>query len=245
MKTFTDKPLHQFDQVKYDNVSWNLDKNLDQLNGGLDSNNLPVFSVGDQHLAEPQPVGSFTGGTVTQWRYGMPSQQYNFSRRAETFEGAGDIWTPILEVDLDTDTWSPGYNRLVDFDSSFQPLPLKFEAKEGMLVGCATVDWEHGNNVFNVDTGGGVFGARGRGNDWWTEWAVFINNVLVARTGAIYPRRHTTQIPFSVACGSQPIVIDLGVKINTWRASGSPSLDTTSTPFKLFSATMWCRNHYR
>jgi hypothetical protein len=45
MKTFTDKPLHQFDQVKYDNIACNLDKHLDQFNGGLDSNNLPVESI--------------------------------------------------------------------------------------------------------------------------------------------------------------------------------------------------------
>jgi len=245
MKTFTDKPLHQFDQVKYDGVSWNLDKYLDQLNGGLDSNNLPVLSVGHANLVEPSVQGSIVGGAVTKWTINMPSQTYTFSRRAESKEGGGDIWTPLFETDLDTDTWSPGWNRLVDLDPNFQTAPIQFEAREGMLVGCVTVDWEHGNNVFNVDTGGGVFGPRGRGNEWWSEWAVFVNNVLVARTGAIYPKRHTTQIPFAVACGSQPITIDLGVKINTWRVTGSPSLDTTSTPFKLFSTTTWCRNHYR
>ena len=246
-KTFTDKPLHQFDQVKYDNVSWNLDKHLDQFNGGLDSNNLPVASVGEAKLVEPSPAGSTYSGPVTQWGYTMPSQAYYFTRRAQSSEGGGDIWTPLFEIDLDQDTWSAGFNKLVDLDNNFINFPLLFNAKEGMLVGCATIDWEHGNQVFNVNVGGDppVNAPRGRGNEWWSEWAVFVNNVLVARTGEIFPRRHTTQLPFAVACGSQPVQIDVRCKINTWRVSGSPNLDTTSMPFKLFGATIWTRNHYR
>ena len=244
-KTFTDKPLHQFDQVKYDNIAWNLDKHLDQFNGGLDSNNMPVDSVGQAKLAEPIVPFADTAGPVTKYASVMPSQAYYFSRRSATKEQAKTIWEPIFETDLDTDTWSAGFNKLVDLDSGFALFPLQFDAKEGMLVGCATIDWEHGNQVFNVSLGGGVNGPRGRGNEWWSEWAVFVNNVLVARSGYIYPRRHTTQLPFAVPCGSQPVQIDVRVKLNTWRVSGSPNFDTTSSPFKMFGATLWTRNQYR
>ena len=233
MKTFTDKPLHQFDQVKYDNIAWNLDKHLDQFNGGLDSNNMPVDSVGEAKLVEPAPNQPGLSGPVTKFSSEMPTQAYYFSRRSNTQEQAKLIWEPIFETNLDTDTWSAGFNKLVDLDSGFALFPLQFDAKEGMLVGCATIDWEHGNQVFNVSTGDGP------------EWAVFINNVLVARSGYIYPRRHTTQLPFSVPCGSQPVQIDVRVKLNTWRVSGSPNFDTTSSPFKMFGATLWARNHYR
>jgi len=247
MKTFTDKPLHQFDQVKYDNIACNLDKHLDQFNGGLDSNNLPVESVDATKLANPSVLSVPSSVDVTKHSTKMPSQSYYFSRRSNTLEQGKLIWEPIFETDLDTDTWSAGFNKLVDLDNGFAIFPLQFDAKEGMLVGCATIDWEHGNQVFNVslDTEPATFGPRGRGNDWWSEWAVFVNNVLIARTGYIFPRRHTTQIPFAIPCGSQPIQIDCRVKINTWRVGGSPSLETTSTPFKLFSATLWTRNHYR
>ena len=244
-KTFTDKPIHQFDQVKYDNLDWNLNKHLDQFNGGLDSNNLPVLALGETKLLEAFTPIPDLSGPITKISSEMPSQAYYFTRRSATQEQAKTIWEPIFETDLDTDTWSAGFNRLVDLDNNFASFPLRFDAKEGMLVGCATIDWEHGNNVFNVDVGGGFFAPRGRGNDWWSEWAVFVNNVLVARTGNIYPRRHTTQLPFAIPCGSQPVEIECRVKINTWRANNSPNLDTTSTPFKLFSATIWTRNHYR
>lgn len=79
MKTFTDKPLHQFDQVKYDGVSWNLDKYLDQLNGGLDSNNLPVLSVGHANLVEPSAQGPFVGGSLTKWTVDMFTNLYILS----------------------------------------------------------------------------------------------------------------------------------------------------------------------
>jgi hypothetical protein len=65
MKTFTDKPLHQFDQVKYDNIACNLDKHLDQFNGGLDSNNLPVESIDATKLANPSVLSVPSSVDVT------------------------------------------------------------------------------------------------------------------------------------------------------------------------------------
>ena len=128
----------------------------------------------------------------------------------------------------------------LDQAGGFDNFPLQFDAKEGMLIGCAVVDWEHGNDVYDVTAG-----PRGRGNGWWTELQVYVNNIGVARTGRIYPRRHTTQIPFAVPCGSQPIQIDVRVKLNNWYVGGAPSLQGHATEFKVFSARIWCRNQYR
>ena len=241
-KQFSDIPLHQFDQVKTDNVTKNLDKYLSTFNGSLDSNNLPVLSVTEDKLLDPI-AGTSATGVVTKTTSIYPSQTYHFSRRSTDIEGGNDVSVPLIEVDLDSDTWSAGLNRLVTFDSNFQTWPLQFDAREGMLVGCVTMDWEHGNNVFNTLPGPSP---RGRGNEWWTEWVVFVNNVPVAKTGWIFPRRHTTQIPFAIACGSQPVNIEARVRINTWWVDGAPTVnETESTPFKVFSGTIWCRNHYR
>ena len=240
-KTFTDKPIHQFDQVKTSNITTNLDKHLDEINGGLDSNNLPVDSVDKDSLKLPinSPLG--TSGAINKYGTIMPSQAYY-----QVFTGAAaDIYTPITKVNLDSDTWSAGFNTIPELDATYEAFPLSFDAREGMLIGCATIDWEHGNNVFNVDDGDGNFVARGRGNDIWTEWQVYVNNVAVARTGKIFPRRHTTQIPFAVPCGTQPVTVDCRVQLNTWRSVGSPTLETTSTDFKIFSASIWIRNQYR
>lgn len=239
-KTFTDRPIHRHDQVKTDNVTANLDKTLDQLNGGLDSNNMPVRSVTTEKLKVPTDTSILSGG-LDKFSIEFPTQSYHKSEISGRTTG-NNIYTPKFSIDLDTDNWNAGFNELSGLDSQFVNFPLQFDAKEGMLVGCLTVDWEHGNNVFDV----GTHGPRGRGNDWWTEWQLYVNSIPVARTGYIYPRRHTTQLPFAVACGTQPVTITARVLINTWWVDGGPSLtQQESTDFKVFSATLWCRNQYR
>lgn len=246
-KMFTNKPINRLDQVKTNNITTNLDKYLDELNGDLDSNNLPVKSINQDKLRNPNvPLADITGPIVKE-SASMPTQAYYRSRRSYNEDGgASDIYDPVLEVDLEADSWSAGFNRLSHLDSGFNNFPLQFDAKEGMLTGCAVIDWEHGNQVYAVPRNG-ANPPIGRGNDWWTEWAVFVNNVLVARTGFIYPRRHTTQLPFSVACGSQPVQIDVRCRINTWFVTNSPAAagDYIPTDFVVFSAELWCRNQYR
>jgi len=246
-KTFTDKPLHQFQQVKTDNITANLDKHLDEFNGGLDSNNLPLFRVDQDNIKLPTNPGGISGNVVKNNIIFQTQAYYETYRTYNQDGGASDIYDPVLSVDPSQDFWSAGFNRLAELDTSggFDNFPLQFDAKEGMLIGCAVVDWEHGNDVYSVDDGDGNIVPRGRGNDWWTELQVYVNNVGVARTGRIYPRRHTTQIPFAVACGSQPIQIDVRVKLNNWYASGAPSLQGHATDFKIFSARIWCRNQFR
>jgi hypothetical protein len=237
-KTFTDKPLHQFQQVKTDNITANLDKHLDEFNGGLDSNNLPLFRVNQDNIKLPTNPGGISGGVVKQSIIFQTQAYHETFRTYNQDGGASDIYDPVLTVDPSVDFWSAGFNRLAELDTSsgFDNFPLQFDAREGMLIGCAVVDWEHGNDVYSVDDGDGNIVPRGQ---------VYVNNVGVARTGRIYPRRHTTQIPFAVACGSQPIQIDVRVKLNNWYASGAPSLTGHATDFKIFSARIWCRNQFR
>lgn len=246
-KTFTDKPLHQFQQVKTDNITANLDKHLDEFNGGLDSNNLPLFRVDQDNIKLPTNPGSSSGNVVKN-NIVFQTQSYHETYRTYNQDGgASDIYDPVLSVDLSQDFWSAGFNRFAELDTAggFDNFPLQFDAREGMLIGCAVVDWEHGNDVYSVDDGDGNIVPRARGLDWWSELQVYVNNVGVARTGRIYPRRHTTQIPFAVACGSQPVQIDVRIKLNNWYASGAPSLQGHSTDFKIFSARIWCRNQFR
>ena len=246
-KTFTDKPLHQFQQVKTDNITANLDKHLDEFNGGLDSNNLPVKRISRQNIKLPQNRQAFVGSIIKNKILFQTQGYFETYRTYEQDGGALDIYDPVLVVDPSQDFWQAGFNRLAELDTSggFDNFPLQFDAREGMLIGCAVVDWEHGNDVYQVDDGGGIFVPRGRGNDWWSELQVYVNNVGVARTGRIYPRRHTTQIPFAVACGSQPVQIDVRIKWNNWKAQDAPSLDGHATDFKIFSARIWCRNQFR
>jgi len=243
-KSFTQIPTNDLQAAKPENLNDNLDKYLSEFNGNLDGHNNPVETVREQHFILPNG-GTFNDvvGNVLQLGTSYATQAYFKTRRSSSFEEALNVFTPLLEIDLDQDSWSKGFNILTQF-TDFEDFPLVFEAKEGMLVGCAIIDWEHGTQVFNVPVGEG-FNERSRGFDWWTEWGVFVNNVLVARSGQIYPRRHTTQIPFAIPCGSQQITVDVRFITITNRAPGGPSLNTTSSNFNLFSAEIWCRNEYR
>lgn len=244
MKVYTQIPITDNNQVKAETISANLDKYMAEFNGRMDSNNMPVLSVQTQHLATPEVPYADTAGDNVKYASEFPSQSYHWTTINNQTVG-NDIWTPTFELDLDSDSWSKGFMKLPPLDSRWDDWQLNFDSKEGMLIGCATVDWEHGNQVFDVATEqGNALG--GRGYDWWTEWAVFVNNVMVARTGWIYPRRHSTQIPFSIPCGSQNIEIDVRCRVNTWRAKDSVLADeTTSSNFYIWSTSVWVRNHYR
>ena len=243
-KAFTQIPTNDLQSVRPENLNENFDKYLGEFNGNLDGHNNPVETIREQHFILPNDgVFSDVSADVLQLGTSYATQAYFKTRRSSSFEIASDVWTPILTIDLDQDSWSKGFNILTQF-TDFEDFPLVFEAKEGMLVGCATIDWEHGTQVFQVTVGEGNAN-RSRGFDWWTEWGVFVNNVLVARSGQIYPRRHTTQIPFAIPCGSQQIVVDVRFITITNRASNSPNTTTDSSDFNLFSAEIWVRNEYR
>ncbi len=246
-KSFTQIPTNDLQAAKPENLNDNLDKYLSQFNGNLDGHNNPVETMREQHFILPND-GTFSdtapGADSLQLGTSYATQAYFKTRRSSSFEGVGlDVWDPILSINLDTDSWSKGFNILTQFPD-FETFPLTFEAKEGQLVGCATIDWEHGTNVFSVNIDGLNVG-RSRGFDWFTEWGVFVNNVLVARSGQIYPRRHTTQIPFTIPCGSQAVTVDVRFIAITNRAANSPNFTTDSTDFNIFSAEIWIRNDFR
>jgi hypothetical protein len=250
-KTFTQIPLADYQQMKPENLNKNIDKTLSSFNGTLDGHNNPVETTREQHFILPRQ-GAFSdtpvGADVLKLGTEYATQSYYKTRRSSSFEEVAlDVFTPIATVNLDSDNWTKGFNTLTSL-TDFDTFPLTFQAKEGQLVGCATIDWEHGTQVFSVQVSDNpaAFAPRSRGMQWWSEWGVFVNNILVARSGFIYPRRHTTQIPFTVPVGSQQVTIDVRFMTITVRPVGDPSLDVvTSSEFNIFSAEIWCRNQYR
>jgi len=246
MKTYTDVPINQYGQVITNTLNKNSEKYLSEFNGRLDGQNIPVETITNDHLKEPRIPTGFTpiSGPVSTIGSQCPTQSYFRTARRGWLEGSSDVWTPLTTIDLDSDNWTRGFNSLSSY-TGWSNFPLNFNAKEGMLVGCATIDWQHSCQTYNISSGGFNL-AYNRGHEWWTEWGVFVNNVLVARTGKIMPRRHTTQIPFSVPVGSQNIQVDVRFITNTWRVSGAPLPPVnTSTDMHIFSAEIWCRNNIR
>jgi hypothetical protein len=243
MKQWTDIPLHQNEAAKPQTFNNNIEKVLNEYNGNLNGNNLPVYSVQTDDIVDPAPTTGIAG-PVSGFRQELTSQGFYSIRRSSSFEGGSDVWTPILQLDLATDDWSKGWNRLAYY-SGFNQCLLNFDSREGMLVGCATIDWAHGTDSMVVTAGDDppISGTSTRGHDWKSEWGVFVNDVLVARTGQIPPKRHTSSIPFSIPCGSQNIKVDVRwiSIISDYATTGKPH----GSVFEVYSAEIWCRNVIR
>lgn len=240
-KTFTKRKIAPLEQVKIENLVDNRDGALEQFNGNLDSTQIKTINKFD--LEDPAN-GTTTVGNVDKQTTILPTQTLAFSRRDYRNTGGAvtDIWTRIAGLNLETDVWQKGWNDLTTFGTEWINFPLQMECEEGILTGEATIDWEHGNQQFNVSIGDGLNASRARGCDWWTEWGIFVNGILVARSGYIYPRRHTTRIPFSIPVGSQSVTIDCRVVMNNWQPSGYGGSGKWSADFNLFSATIVARN---
>ena len=243
MKTYTDIPIAQNTMAKPETFNNNIEKYLNEWNGDLNGNNLPVFSVQSNDIKIFNNA-STTSGTITGFGTDLQTQGYYRRRRSSSFEGGTDVWTPLLSLDLKTDDWSKGWNKL-SYYSGFEEWDLVFDAREGMLVGCVTIDWQHGVDILLANPPEEPiipFGAS-RGDDWVSEWGVFVNDVLVARTGNMPPRRHTTELPFSIPCGSQKIKVDCRwiSSISDYNTNGAPH----GSEFVIFSAEVWVRKVVR
>lgn len=243
MKTYTNRPIEQFDAVKPETINDNLDDTLDQLNGNLDANNLPVASVVEGNLVKSRLVSAETGD-VEKFSVEYPTQGYHSCKR---WGWDGNVpgsygQHPDATLDLKNNAWRRGFNSLTEL-GNYDDFYLDFNAKQGMLVGQAVIDWEHGTNVFAISALGDAKIAYGQSQ--WSEWGVFVNNILVARTGYIYPRRHTTCIPFSIPIGSQSVRIEVKFVTNTGGIVGAAPLDNNPTPLYVFGAEIVCRNTYR
>lgn len=240
MKTFTQLPITSQGAVKPDTFNVNAGTYIGELNGGLNGNNLPVNSVVTLNIMGSQPYTDISGG-VTGKLAPLQTQGYYWKRRSSSFEGATDVWTPITTIDLKTDDWSRGWNKLSNL-TSWSSFDLAFETVEGMLSGCANIDWQHGTDTLLCDLSGIAFSGE-RGEDWWTDWGVFVNDVLIARSGKMPPKRHTTQLPFSIPVGSNGVTIDIRWQsnISDYNTTGEPH----GSELLIFSAETWARNTYR
>lgn len=239
MKSFANISSEQNQQVKSETFNKNLEKYLGEFNGNLNGNNLPVDAITKTQLAfHTVPEADVSSGGIERTSSRTATQGYYDSYRASW--ASSDIWTPLTSIDLSSDNWRRGWNRLDSF-SGWETLPMPFTSREGMLVGCATIDWHHGINRITYDN----FGTYWTGYQWWTEWGVFVNNVLVARSGYIMPRRHTTSLPFSIPVGSQEIKVDVRFIANNTRDTVHSSTSDVSTKLDIFSAEVWVRNQFR
>jgi hypothetical protein len=241
-KTFQEKPNHQFGQVKDESVNSTITGILDEWNGNLGSNNLPIGSLVAANFKDGVGAVGFSLSRKATWT--GQGQNYHRVKRWNVAEAGLNVWDVVESIDLGNSNWGKGWNPLENY-GTFSENYLDFDAKEGMIIGCAVIDFFHGyNRVVYQDGNDNTFRVF-VGQEWWTQWGVFVNDTLVAETSETFPRRETINLPFKVPVGSQKLKIDLRWKSITADAIGTNYQGNPSTPLEIYGAEIWVRNVYR
>jgi hypothetical protein len=240
-KTYQDKPQHQFAQVKDESLNNNITTVLDEWNGNLGSNNLPIASLVAANFKDGSGSVGFSLSRKVIWT--GQGQNYHRVKRWNVAEAGLNVWDVVESIDLSNSNWGKGWNPLENY-GTFSENYLDFDAKEGMIIGCAVIDYFHGYNRVAWQDGETTLRAF-YGDQWWVQWGVFVNDTLVAETGSTYPRRETINLPFKVPVGSQKLKIDLRWKALTSNAVSTGFLGNPSTPLEVYGAEIWVRNVYR
>jgi hypothetical protein len=221
-----------------------INQSVSELNGGLDQNNMPLDSVSRTKFIAPTYVNQSTAPAWEEYHY--QSQDLYIAEKCDSV------------VSLPVGTWSMGWNK---FEASANAsdrtgFVLDINAKEGMLKGEAIIDFEHRQSYFlyhiqldGVASYGSLIKDKHTG-----ELGVFVNDVLVGRTGPLWIAcgRHTYTIPWATPVKSGPCHIDVrwlidykNVKKN-YSVTGVYETGLNQTyPVQVASRILWCRNQYR
>lgn len=247
MKQFTEKSQSEFEQVKNININDNTKPVINEFNGKLDGQNMPVGAMSVEKLINPTATS-----TSTTKVYGFDwigeTQSYHVVRRNSPYEGVENPslppleFRPILSFDLTNNAWSAAWNEAQELSSDWTDFSLEFKSTAGMLHGCADINFRHGTDIIDDKSNNHVE----YGDEQWTRWGVFVNDVLVADTGRLSPRLENVLLPFKIPCGSQPVVIKL--KWQTVALKPNSSLYNTPNPkevLEIFGLQLWCCNTWR
>jgi len=210
-----------------------------ELNGGLDQNNMPLDSITRIKLTPPVVT---TVASPQQTSIEYVSQAYYFS------EESANLTT------IPYDQWTLGWNKFevlasaADIDGFF----LDFQSVEGMLKGESCIDVTY-RESFRARTNAASAEAYRIPDRHRGELAVFVNDVLVARTGPLWFScgRNSYVLPFGCAIGSGPCHVDVRWSVefqNEFRAFGAGytlNVIEEIASLKIANRLLWVRNVYR
>lgn len=252
MRTYTMATVLDAGQVKDSDLNSEVQGFAQEFNGQLDQHQLPLQAFKHTQLAQPTVSTTYSQSDSTYSSY-MTTQSYHQS------EWTVQAVDPIMKYD---NVLYPGFTWV-----KLQALQLQatgsagfatggaeviFDALEGMLVGNAVIDfnWFCGEAQVAVD---GVSTRKNYGNDSVIEWGVFVDDVLVSKSGFIWPRRITIDLPFSTPISSKPVVVDIRFRAQFIdpAATSSPGGFVIATTIgkeqqlTYLGGCLWTRNVYR
>ena len=237
MKKFDKWNQRQFDQVKPETFNNNIGQTLQNYNGHLDSQNLPVNSINCDKLVKPTAIEALAGETRAITFKGQTQDIYQ-ARFLSAEEGGINDWLADKQIVLQTDQYTSGWNRLASYIDKFY---LDIEATEGILYGHFQVNHFYGAQTYRDLSSV----AAEWGKDWWIRWGLFLNDNLIADTGNLYPRAEANVVPFKAPIGSQEAFLDLRWMVVT----SNPDTATMFTPseditgyVEVYGANIWAIN---
>jgi hypothetical protein len=241
MKVYTQVGQKDNDQVKPENINDNTRTVISEYNGKLDGQNFPVQTIDKLKLA-PSVLTSQSTAKVFAFKHIGQTQDYHYVRRWNTYEGSKTIHQPLVTFDLQAENWSSGWNDLVNIDADYEGVVLQFDAKNGTLSGCFDINFRHGLDVITNSSGTDV----AFGQDWWSRWGLFCNDILIAETGRVYPRLANLSVPFKFLVGSQPVRLELKWQTITTNPEDDLGVDTNpSSIMEIYGASIWTCNTKR
>jgi hypothetical protein len=248
-RTYTKKTILDGGQTKDEDFNSEIQGSLSEFNGQLDANQLPLQSVTADHLKQPTISTSYLTKNGTYSMY-MTTQSYHQTEYIPNETAITMRWDDPLYV-------GSGWIRLQDLllekrgASGCYGAELIFDALEGMLAGNAVIDftWYPGGAAYRTE-GLNAYALYGR--DTTIEWGVFIDDVLVAKSGWIWPRRLTLNLPFNTPVSSKPIKIDIRFRLQFLDPAAKESESSVVIveieeyqSLKYNGGVLWCRNQIR
>jgi len=244
-RQYTVGPQLAGDIILVDPQNNEINQVVGELNGSLDQNNMPLNSVSRTEIIAP--VVTVIATNPAQDNYVYQSQAYYYAQKCSS-----TVSIPVTQ-------WSIGWNAFEAAATSGDRtgFVLNFSAQEGMLKGEALVDFEHRQSyyVYHLNLGSGNAGFKTSIKDQHTgEIGVFVNDVLVARTGPVYIAcgRHTYTLPYATPVKSGAVKVDVRWLIdfkNVEQVHGATAIYEVAVnqiyPVQVYSRQLWCRNQYR
>ena len=190
-----------------------INQSVGELNGGLDQNNMPLDSVNRGKLVPPVSTAIVT--SPQQVNYVMPSQDYYLAEQCLEFVD------PLSGITVSAEQWSLGWQKLESLPGNDKDgFVLNFTATEGMIKGEACIDAEMRQSCYVYEASSPPANPgdptvstiiENIKDDHRGEFGVFVNDLLVARTGPIWMAcgRHSYVIPYSCPIASGACHIDV------------------------------------
>jgi hypothetical protein len=253
-RTYTTKSILPGGQVKDDDFNSEVQSSLQEFNGSLDQHQLPLHSISHTNLAQPTKSTTYLSQNGTYSCY-MTTQSYHETQFTPNQTAVEMIWD---------DTLYSGYSWIKLQDLEIEKLvspastggaELIFNSLEGMIAGCAVIDftWFAGGLHKQVfDPAAESWSQYGLNST--IEWGVFVDDVLVSKSGAIWPRRMTLNLPFNSPVSSKPLKVDIRFRIqfiDPFALQGEYDPTKVQIDVELYQkltyngGCLWSRNQYR